>query len=94
MKNSLKTLYRLLCKDVKVKNINMYRTFFKEEIEKNKNINDIKLIEDQIILVEEYILMLKHVRKENELLESYNINVRRDTTKKLESVAEYVGLRI
>jgi hypothetical protein len=94
IKNSLKTLYRMILKDVGLKNVGMYRSFFDEEIQRYSNTGDIKQIEDVNVLVEEYILMLRHVKNENELLESYNINVRRDTKKKLESVAEYVGLRI
>ncbi len=84
----------MILKDVGLKNVGMYRSFFDEEIQRYSNTGDIKQIEDVNVLVEEYILMLRHVKNENELLESYNINVRRDTKKKLESVAEYVGLRI
>jgi hypothetical protein len=94
IRNSLKTLYRMILRDVGLKNVGKYRSFFDEEIQRYSNISDIKQIEDVNVLVEEYILMLRHVKNENELLESYNINVRRDTKKKLENVAEYVGLRI
>lgn len=42
-----------------------------------------------------YITMRKRLRREKELLNSYNINLQRvDQMKKIEDVAKYVGLRL
>ena len=45
-------------------------------------------------LSEEYLEMRKLIKEENDLLESYNINVNRDNKKKVERTAAYVGLRV
>jgi hypothetical protein len=93
--NTVKLFYREICKEVSLKNITKYRQYIDEEISKynSKNYNLEKLIEINTFL-EEYTTMLKHIRDENKLLENYNINVRRDSTKKIENVANYVGLKL
>lgn len=93
-------LYRNILKDVKLGNHHKYRAIIEEE--KNKLVNNVKgdVNVYQLKLVEQdrfmkyYINSLKHVKNENFLLESYNINVQRDTLKKVESTASYVGLTV
>jgi hypothetical protein len=93
--NSLKLFYREICKEVRLVNIRKYRDYLDGEINKyNRRDYDLNKLIELNTFIEEYTMMLKHVRAENELLESYNINVRRDSMKKIEGVANYVGLKI
>jgi hypothetical protein len=93
--NSLKLFYRKICKEVRICNIKKYREYLNEEIAKyNHKDYDLNKLIELNTFIQEYKSMLQHISEENSLLKSYNINVRRDSKKKVESVANYVGLRI
>lgn len=98
-KNTFKLFYRNLCKELQLKNLNIYRDFIRDEIDRiNKtNLTKLKLEEEKEYyesLMTSYIKMKKHIKAENDLLESYNINVKRDSRKEIENVAKRVGLRL
>lgn len=98
-KNTFRLFYRNLCKDLQLKNMNIYRDYIRDEIERiNKtNMNENKIQEEKIYyenIMISYMKMKKHIKAENELLESYNINVKRDSKKEVENVAKKCGLRI
>ena len=78
-------LYRHLCKNTKYAN---NRSMFRNWIQSNS------LNENRIKYIEYYLKMKFHINKENELLESYNINIVRDNKRDIESVARKVGLQI
>lgn len=96
---TLKLFYRNLCKDLKLNNLFIYRDFIHDEI---KRINDVNMSintknkekEYYENFMSSYIKMKNHIKAENELLESYNINIKRDSKKEIENVAKRVGLRI
>ena len=98
-KNTLKLFYRNICKDLKLKNLFLYQDFIQDEILRINNTNlDMEKNTKEIIYYENlmvsYINMKNHIKAENDLLQSYNINVKRDTRKDIESVARRVGLKI
>lgn len=98
-KNTFKLFYRNLCKDLQLKNLNIFRDFIRDEIDRiNKtNLSRDKIEEEKKYyenFMISYMKMKKHIKAENDLLESYNINVKRDTKKEIENVAKKVGLRI
>jgi len=98
-KITLKVFYRNLCKDLNNKNLTIYRDFINDEIDRiNKTNLSKNKIEDEKKYYENfmisYIKMKNHIKAENDLLESYNINVKRDTKREIENVAKKVGLRI
>jgi predicted nucleic acid-binding protein len=98
-KNTFKTFYRVLCKNLENKNLRLYKDYIQDEIErinktnlKKNEIEEEKLYYENLML--SFIKMKKHIKAENDLLESYNINVKRDTKKEIENVAKRVGLRL
>lgn len=98
-KNIFKLFYRNLCKDLQLKNINIYKDFIRDEIDRiNKtNLSPIKIKTEKEYyenFMISYLKMKKHINAENDLLESYNINVKRDTRKEIENVAKRCGLRL
>jgi len=98
-KSTLKLFYRSLCKEGQLKNLNMYRDYIRDEIDRiNKsNLSPNKIEEQKAYyegLMTSHMKMKKHIKAENDLLESYNINVKRDSKKEIENVAKRVGLRI
>ena len=98
-KNTFKLFYRNLCKDLQLKNLNIYRDFIRDENERiNKtNLDKIKIEQEKEYyenFMKSYMKMKKHIKAENDLLESYNINVKRDSKKEIENVAKRVGLRL
>lgn len=98
-KNTLKIFYRNLCKDLNNKNLTIYRDFIRDEIDRiNKTGLNKNKIQEESQYYEKFMIsfmkMKNHIKAENDLLESYNINVKRDTKREIENVAKKVGLRI
>jgi len=98
-KNTLKLFYRNLCKELELKNLSIYREYIQDEIFRiNKSNLEKKKFEYEKQYYEDfmtsYLKMKQHIKLENELLESWNINIKRDTKKEVENVAKRVGLRI
>lgn len=96
-KNSIKLVYRYLCKNI---NVLENRLFFREsittEIQKmqgHPSMSESKLAEYEKFHLD-YLKMKFHIDSENKLLESYNINVVRDSKREIVSVARKVGLEI
>ncbi len=82
-----------------MKNLNIYRDFIRDEIDRiNKtNLGKYKIQEEKEYyenFMQSYMKMKKHIKEENDLLESYQINVKRDTRKEIENVAKRCGLRL
>ena len=86
-KISIKILYRYMCQNIKESS---NRSIFKEVFIKGTGQDIIK--QEKFIFY--FLQMKKHIDKENELLQSYNINVVRDSRKEIEAVAKKVGLEI
>lgn len=86
-KFSINLLYRYICKNIAESS---NRIIFKE-VFINGSFADLKKQERFVLY---YLQMKKHIDKENELLQSYNINVIRDSRKEIEAVAKKVGLEI
>lgn len=97
--NSIRLLYRCIYKDVRI-NPKLYRDTIQTEIHKYDNINSDMLSEKVNKLsewerfIDNYIKMKKHIVQENQLLESYNINVPRDSKRTIEAVAKRVGFEL
>jgi hypothetical protein len=72
--------------------VNKIENFHKIEF-KNDLIKQAKIKEWEIF-IGYYLKMKFHINNENKLLESYNINVVRDSKRDIESVARRVGLEI
>lgn len=86
MNSNIKLYYRHICKNIK--NRDLFRSFIVEEIKKpNSNNNYTKIIPT-------YLMMRQHIKNENDLLESYGVNIIRDHRKAVEMTARYVGLEI
>lgn len=100
--NLVKSLYRNICKNVPKENRLIYRDYLKSEINKlNRTLNDSKDSKDSMIKLSEvnqtirfYLSMKYHIERENSLLQSYNINVIRDSKSEIERVANRVGLSL
>jgi len=96
--NSIKLLYRYLCKNIELQsNRNLFKNYLRNEIENFKNLqnkNKSKKEEQINNYIKNYIQMRRHIDAENALLESYNINIVRDSKREIESVARKVGLEI
>ncbi len=96
-KNSVKLLYRYLCKNIKVQeNRYLFKESIKFEMEKlsNSASNSNNKIKEREEFIQNYLKMKFHIDNENSLLESYNINVVRDSKREIISVARKVGLEI
>ena len=85
-KTSIKLLYRYLCKNIEESNRNLFR----EALQKGLDVN----LNKQEAFIQYYLQMKKHIDQENKLLQSYNINIVRDSRREIESVARKVGLQI
>ena len=98
-KNSVKLFYRYLCKNINLQdNRNLFKESIINEMEKLSNSasnsnNKIKITEWEEF-IQNYLKMKFHIDNENSLLESYNINVVRDSKREIISVARKVGLEI
>ncbi len=103
-KNSIKLVYRYLCKNIRVlENRLFFRESITSEIQKfssqmrmeSKKSQD---VESKLAEIEkfhyDFLKMKFHIDNENKLLESYNINVVRDSKREIASVARKVGLEI
>jgi hypothetical protein len=80
-------LYRYFCKNI---DVTFNRTMFKEALRRGIGHDEGKREK----FIQLYLQMKKHIDKENELLESYNINIIRDSRREIEAVAKRVGLEI
>lgn len=100
-KNSLKILFRYVCKNFNNKNNTLtFKNLLRSEIENfesKKFTNEM----EKIYKISEWNELLKninkmdqHIDRENELLASYNINIVRDQKSQLEDIANRVGLKI
>jgi len=94
-KNSVMLLYRYINKHIAPSS----KVLFREEIIKHikyfeKNEKDKLKYKEWDIFIKNYLKMKYHINKENKLLQSYNINIVRDSKKEIESVAWRVGLEI
>jgi hypothetical protein len=98
-KNSIKLVYRYLCKNINVLENRLYfRETLTTEIENLNSLNDSTNQQSKLAEYEkfqqDYLKMKFHIDNENRLLESYNINVVRDSKREIVSVARKVGLEI
>jgi hypothetical protein len=96
-KNSVKLLYRYMCKNINVQeNRYLFKESIKIEMEKlsNSASNSNNKIKEWEEFIQNYLKMKFHIDNENSLLESYNINVVRDSKREIISVARKVGLEI
>jgi hypothetical protein len=101
LKNNFKLSFRQVCKHFPEKqNIQTYKNFLREEIQKFENKKFTNELEKMIKISEWNELFINlnkmdyHVDKENELLASYNINVVRDSKSQIADIASRVGLKI
>lgn len=76
---------KLLCDKKIVATYNQLDKLNKNSIDDYKGINT---------LISQYKSMRKFIKKENDLLISYNININRENKEKIQKTANYVGLRI
>ena len=96
-KNSIMLLYRYINKEILPNNRNLFRTAIIEQIQNFNNLNSLgreNKIKEWDQFIKNYIQMKYHINRENKILESYNINVVRDSKKEIENVARKVGLEI
>ena len=96
-KNSIMLLYRYINKEILPNNRNLFRTAIIEKIQNFNNLNSLgreNKIKEWDQFIKNYIQMKYHINRENKILESYNINVVRDSKKEIENVARKVGLEI
>lgn len=84
--NSIKLFYRYICKNISLES---NRQLFRKELLSNEYNKD-KINS----FFSNYLIMKHHINSENELLNSYNINVTRDNMKEIRSVARRCGLEI
>lgn len=92
--NLVKLYYRSICKENNEHNRKVFRNVIKDEINKFQNNMTSQNLEYWNKFITNYLKMQYHVNKENALLDSYNINIPRDSKKEIESIARKVGLQI
>lgn len=80
--------------EIKQAGRNSINNTLRDDGSKQNNNNHNIIIEKWDYLIESYLKMKYHIKKENELLSSYNINIVRDSKKEIEGVAKRVGLQI